>query len=155
MKIAIAAVGRLGRAPEAALAKDYAERATAAGRILGLGPVEIVEVEARKSGKPAEGEVLGGQLSPGDHLIACDEHGKVHTSRDFAARIALLRDRGTRRLVFMVGGADGLDPSILRRADQTLAFGPQTWPHALARAMLAEQIYRAVTILAGSPYHRD
>ncbi len=60
-----------------------------------------------------------------------------------------------RRLVFAVGGADGLDAAILGRADETLAFGPQTWPHALARAMLAEQVYRAVTILAGSPYHRD
>ena len=155
MKIAIAAIGRLGRAPEALLARDYAERATAAGRILGLGPVEIIEAESKKPGKAAEAEALGAHLLPADHLIACDEHGKVHPSRDFAARLALLRDRGARRLVFLVGGADGLDRSLLDKAGETLAFGPQTWPHALARAMLAEQIYRAVTILAGSPYHRD
>jgi len=60
-----------------------------------------------------------------------------------------------RRLVFLVGGADGLDGELLKRADERLAFGPQTWPHALARTMLAEQIYRAVSILGGSPYHRD
>ena len=71
------------------------------------------------------------------------------------SHVAALRDQGERRLVFVIGGSDGLDESVRRAARSTLAFGPQTWPHALARAMLAEQIYRAVTILAGSPYHRD
>jgi 23S rRNA (pseudouridine1915-N3)-methyltransferase len=154
LKIAIIAVGRLGRIPEAGLARDYAERASAAGRSLGLGPVEIVEVEARKPGKAAEAEALAAQI--GDAwLIACDEHGAAHASRDFAARIAALRDEGVRRLAFAIGGADGLDAGLLAAARERLAFGPQTWPHALARAMLAEQVYRAVTILAGSPYHRD
>jgi 23S rRNA (pseudouridine1915-N3)-methyltransferase len=155
MRITLLTVGKLGRATEAALAKDYAERATAAGRSLGCSAVEIVEVESRKPGKAAEAEVLLAQVQPGDHVIACDEHGKALTSREFAARIAKLRDGGTRRLVLVVGGADGLGPEVLARADATLAFGPQTWPHALVRAMLAEQVYRAVTILAGSPYHRD
>jgi 23S rRNA (pseudouridine1915-N3)-methyltransferase len=154
LKISIIAVGRLGRAPEAALAASYAERATASGRSLGLGPVEVVEVEARKPGKAAEAEVLVALIGDA-HLIACDEHGAALTSRDFAARIAALRDQGVRRLVFVVGGADGLDPALLGAARERLAFGPQTWPHALVRAMLAEQVYRAVTILAGSPYHRD
>ncbi len=155
MRIAILAIGRLGRAPEAALARDYADRATAAGRSLGLGPVEIVETESKKPGRAGEAEALKALLAPGDHLIACDEHARPATSRDFAQGIARIRDRGERRLVFAIGGADGLDASLLERADQTLAFGPQTWPHALVRAMLAEQVYRAVTILAGSPYHRD
>jgi 23S rRNA (pseudouridine1915-N3)-methyltransferase len=154
MKITLLTVGRLGRAPEAALARDYAERATAGGRALGLGPVEIIEVEARKSGKAAEAEVLAPYLA-GAHVIACDEHGKALASRAFAARIGRLRDDGVRRLVLIIGGADGLDPAILAAAQETLAFGVQTWPHALVRAMLAEQVYRAVTILAGSPYHRD
>lgn len=155
MHILILAVGKLGRAPEAALARDYAERATAAGRALALGPVEIVEVEARKPGKAAEAEALAAHLMANDHLIACDEHGRARASRDFAARLTTLRDAGTRRLVFLLGGADGLDSALLERAGERLAFGPQTWPHALVRAMLAEQVYRAVTILAGSPYHRD
>ena len=154
MKITLLAVGRLGRAPEAALARDYAERATASGRALGLGPVEIVEVEGRKAGKASEAEALAPHLA-GAHLICCDEHGKAFTSRAFAGRVERLRDDGVRRLVLVIGGADGLDPQILGQADETLAFGVQTWPHALARAMLAEQVYRAVTILAGSPYHRD
>lgn len=154
MKITLLTVGKLGRAPEAALAKDYADRATASGRALGLGPVDIVEVEARKPGKAAEAEVLHPHLKDA-HVIACDEHGAQRTSREFAGHIARLRDDGARRLVVVIGGADGLDRSVLEAANGTLAFGPQTWPHALARAMLAEQVYRAVTILSGSPYHRD
>lgn len=155
MRIAVLAVSRLGRAPEAQLAADYVERATAAGRALALGPVEILELEARRPGKAAEAEALSSRLQAGDHLIACDEHGRALGSRAFAEHIGRLRDRGVRRLVFLIGGADGLDPTLISRADEQLAFGPQTWPHALARAMLAEQIYRAVAILAGAPYHRD
>ena len=155
MRIAIAAIARLGRAPEAALAEDYARRATAAGRVLGLGPVEILELDARKPGKAAEAEALLAALQPGDEVVACDEHGQVMASRAFAQEIGRLRDGGARRLVFLIGGADGLGEAALARASRRLAFGPQTWPHALARAMLAEQVYRAVTILAGSPYHRD
>jgi 23S rRNA (pseudouridine1915-N3)-methyltransferase len=155
VKITLLTVGRLGRAPEAALARDYAERATAAGRALGLGPVDIVEVEGRKPGKPSEAEAISAQIGEHAHIIACDEHGRARTSRDFAAHIARLRDDGARRLVLLIGGADGLDASLIERAHETLAFGVQTWPHALVRAMLSEQVYRAVTILGGSPYHRD
>ena len=154
MKVTLLTVGRLGRMPEAELARDYLARATASGRALGLGPFEIVEVESRKPGKAAEAEVLLPHLE-GAHVIACDEHGAVRPSRAFAERIGRLRDDGARKLVSIIGGADGLDASILAAANETLAFGPQTWPHALARAMLAEQLYRSVTILAGSPYHRD
>ena len=154
MRIAIVAIGRLARGPEAELVSLYAERATAAGRALGLGPVEVVEVEARKPGKAGEAEALRPHLEDA-HVIACDEHGKAMGSRAFAAEVARLRDDGVRRLVFLIGGADGLDPALLAQARMKLAFGPQTWPHALARAMLAEQVYRAVTILGGSPYHRD
>jgi 23S rRNA (pseudouridine1915-N3)-methyltransferase len=155
VKILILAIGRLGRAPGAQIAKDYVARATAAGRSLGLGPVEILEVEPRKPGGAAEAEALISRLAAGDHLIACDEHGTARTSRDFAGRLAALRDQGVRRVALAIGGADGLDAAVLARADERLAFGPQTWPHALVRAMLAEQVYRAATILAGGPYHRD
>jgi 23S rRNA (pseudouridine1915-N3)-methyltransferase len=159
VKLGIAAIGKLGRCPEADLVGAYVARATAAGRSLGLGPVEIIEVESRKSGKAAEADALRAHLADapkeGTWVIACDEHGKARSSRAFAAEIAALRDRGVRRLVFVIGGPDGLDPELLAQANGTLAFGPQTWPHAMVRAMLAEQVYRAVTILAGSPYHRD
>ncbi|WP_298745664.1 23S rRNA (pseudouridine(1915)-N(3))-methyltransferase RlmH [uncultured Brevundimonas sp.] len=154
MKLAVIAIGRPGRGPEATLAADYAGRATLAGRPLGLGPLELIDLEARKPGRAAEAELIL-RAADGAHLIACDERGRTFSSRAFADHLAMLRDRGERRLAFAVGGADGLDDSVRAAAASTLAFGPQTWPHALARAMLAEQLYRAVTILAGSPYHRD
>jgi 23S rRNA (pseudouridine1915-N3)-methyltransferase len=154
LRIAIVAVGRLARSPEADLVRLYVERATAAGRALGLGPVEVVEVESRKPGKAAEADALRPHLD-GAHTIVCDERGQARPSRAFAEEVATLRDRGVRRLALVIGGADGLDPALVADAQGKLAFGPQTWPHALARVMLAEQLYRAVTILAGSPYHRD
>lgn len=154
MRLTIAAIGKARRGPEAELADDYARRATLAGRPLGLGPLELIDLEPKKPGKGPEAELIL-QAAEGAHLIACDERGRTYASRDFAAHLAALRDQGERRLVFAIGGADGLDPAVRDAARSTLAFGPQTWPHALARAMLAEQLYRAVTILAGSPYHRD
>ena len=102
----------------------------------------------------AEAEVLKPHLE-GAHVVVCDEHGQARPSRAFADEIATLRDRGIRKLGFVIGGADGLDPALIATAQGKLAFGPQTWPHALARAMLAEQLYRAISILAGSPYHRE
>jgi 23S rRNA (pseudouridine1915-N3)-methyltransferase len=145
VKITLLCVGKLGAAPEAALAADWVRRAGQIGRSLGLSPVEIVEVEAPRL------LVRAGQA----RLIACDERGQSLASRAFAERLARLRDDGAPHLVFAVGWADGLEPAVRARAAETLAFGPQTWPHALARAMLAEQIYRATSILAGLPYHRD
>jgi 23S rRNA (pseudouridine1915-N3)-methyltransferase len=139
MRLGVIAIGKSGRGPEAALASDYAERATLAGRALGLGPLELIDLEPRKPGKAPEAELIL-KAAEGAHLIACDERGKTFSSRAFADHIAMLRDRGE---------------SVRAAAGSTLAFGPQTWPHALARAMLTEQLYRAVTILAGSPYHRD
>ena len=155
MRVSIAAIGRLSRSPEPDLVPDYVRRANLGGRALGLPPVALIEVEARKSGKPAEAEALSAAIADGAWIIACDERGKAHSSRQLADKVATLRDRGERHLVFVIGGADGLDPGFVQKANETLAFGPQTWPHALVRAMLAEQIYRAVTILGGSPYHRD
>lgn len=155
MKISILAVGKLGRAPEAALARDYLKRATLAGRALGFGPVEIVEIESRRPGKAAEGSALLAALPADAHTIALDERGDAGASRAFAERLRGLNDTGVRRTVFLIGGADGLSDAVRESAGSLLAFGPQTWPHALVRAMLAEQLYRAVTILAGSPYHRD
>jgi 23S rRNA (pseudouridine1915-N3)-methyltransferase len=146
-------VGKLGASPEAKLAQSYATRATSAGRRLGLGPVDIQEVDGRKPGRAAEGHALLAVLE-GVSFIACDGRGTMMGSDEFADLLAQLRDDGARRLAMVVGGADGLDEAVLAGALRRLSFGPQTWPHALARVMLAEQVYRAVTILAGSPYHR-
>ena len=158
MRISILAIGRLSRGPEADLVVSYVSRATAVGRALGIGPVEVLEIDARKSEKP-EGAALLSALDGLDrsyrHVMACDEHGGARRARALAKHIGGLRDSGVRRLAFLIGGADGLSPDALATADERLSFGPQTWPHALARVMLAEQIYRAATLLAGAPYHRD
>ncbi len=146
MRISLICVGKLGAAPEAALAADWARRAGAQGRALGLGPVEIVEVR--------DDDALL-ERAAGARLIAMDEKGAMLASRDFARLLGELRDSGTGRLAFAVGGADGLSARAKAAAERRLALGPQTWPHALVRAMLAEQVYRAATILAGTPYHRD
>jgi len=147
-------VGALGRAPEALIALDYARRASAVGRALRIGPVEIIEVEARKPGRRGEADAILAKAA-GGLLIACDEHGGARTSRQFADRLASLRGEGVPRVSFAIGGADGLDPAVLDAAAERFSFGPLTWPHALARTMLAEQVYRALTILTGGPYHRD
>lgn len=163
MKVTLAAVGKLGNTPENSLSRDYLKRASLSGRALGLGPCELLEIEPKKTArsqdaalnKAHEADAIRAALGEGVCLIACDEHGELLTSRQIAGRFEKLKDSGERHLAVLIGGADGLDPALMKSARFTLAFGPQTWPHALARLMLAEQIYRATTILAGSPYHRD
>jgi 23S rRNA (pseudouridine1915-N3)-methyltransferase len=154
VRVTILTVGRLGRTTEGVLAQTYADRATAAGRALGFGPVDILEVEGRKPGRDAEGEALLAALPPHARVIACDETGRAWPSRAFADRLAGFRDGGDRRVVFLIGGADGLSQPARDAAADHLAFGPQTWPHALVRVLLAEQLYRSASILAGAPYHR-
>ncbi len=156
MKVDLIAVGRLGRTAENGLCADYLSRASASGRSLGLGPFDLLEVEPRGgSGMAREAEAILARVPAGAVLIACDERGRDMPSRDFAGRLEKLRDTGAPRLCLVIGGADGLDPAVRDRASILIGFGAWTWPHALARVMAAEQLYRAVTILAGSPYHRD
>jgi 23S rRNA (pseudouridine1915-N3)-methyltransferase len=145
----------LGSSPEALLARDWIDRAGVIGRAHGLGPVDLIEVEGRKPGKGAEAEALSARIDTTDYVIACDEKGEALSSRRLTEILVQQRDDGLRRLVFVVGGADGLEDRFRQKADRRIAFGPQTWPHALVRAMLAEQVYRATTLVAGTPYHRD
>jgi 23S rRNA (pseudouridine1915-N3)-methyltransferase len=163
MKLTLCAVGKLGATVENNLVKDYLNRASLTGRGLGISPVDLLEIEAKKAAKAATSALLKAQemeairagLGEGGLLITCDEHGEQLTSRQIAQRLNTYKDRGERRVTFLIGGADGLDPALLKQSAFSLAFGPQTWPHALVRVMLAEQMYRATTILAGLPYHRD
>ena len=156
IRLGIHAVGRLRGGPERALIDDYLARAEKTGRALGVGPVTVTEVEDKKGGgMGAEADLLSTSIPDGAVMWTLDERGKLLTSPEFANRIAELRDNGTRDLAFVIGGADGIDPSLRARANMSISFGKMVWPHMLARAMLSEQIYRATTILAGSPYHRD
>ncbi|WP_295043667.1 23S rRNA (pseudouridine(1915)-N(3))-methyltransferase RlmH [uncultured Paracoccus sp.] len=155
MRIDIAAVGRLRKGPEAAMVADYLDRFARTGRSLGLPPVTLTEVEDKRGiGMEAEAELLSRAIPPGAALVVMDERGDQPTSPDFARRLAGYRDHA-RDLCFVIGGADGLDPALRARADWQISLGRMVWPHLLVRVMLAEQLYRAATILAGSPYHRE
>ncbi len=153
MRIYVAAVGRARAGPEAALFEHFANRIRA-------WPFALQEVELKRnapSGQAAakaEGELLLRAVPDGSHVIALDEGGKQLSSEEFADLLRALQDQATGDLVFLIGGADGHDTAVRQRADRTLAFGKNTWPHMLVRGLLAEQIYRAQQIIARHPYHR-
>lgn len=152
----IAAVGRRRGGPEAALTADYIARASVAGRQLGFKTVELVEVEGRPAGDTrSEAAALLRAAPDGARRVLLDERGAEWSSRQLAETLARWRDAGLPAAVFWIGGADGAAQNLRDRADDTLALGRQTWPHRLVKVMIAEQIYRAVTILSGNPYHRD
>ncbi len=156
MRIVIAAVGRLRDAPEAALTADYIQRAAAHGRALGFKNVELIEVEGKPPGDMRrEASALITATPETSRKILLDERGAEWASRQMADKLARWRDDGLPATTFWIGGADGTAQTLKDQSDEKLAFGRQTWPHKLVRVMLAEQIYRAITILAKTPYHRD
>lgn len=160
MRVEVHAVGRLKAGPERELTQRYLDRLAKAGPAVGLefaGVVEIVESRATDvaSRKREEAARLRERLAAGQALFLLDERGKNLGSEDFAARIGTLRDAGRKGLVLAIGGPDGHDPSLAAEADLLVSFGALTWPHQLVRVMLAEQLYRAATILSGHPYHRS
>jgi 23S rRNA (pseudouridine1915-N3)-methyltransferase len=154
MRVQICAVGRMRAGPERDLVDDYLTRFERTGRALGLGPAVEHEVEAKKGGMAAEGELLARAVPAGALLAVLDERGAVMSSPEFAAQLARWRDGGRQDLAFVIGGADGIAPELRGRAEFALSFGRMVWPHLLVRVMLAEQLYRAATILGAGPYHR-
>lgn len=155
MRIALAAIGRLRAEPERALIDDYTKRFDRAGRGLGLGPLTERGLEPKRGGGMAAEAALLRAAIPGGAWVCClDERGRVLDSPGFAALLGGLRDAGRGDAVFLIGGADGIAPDLRAEADFSLSLGAMVWPHALARVMVAEQLYRAASILAGSPYHR-
>lgn len=153
MKVNIVAVGRLRPGAELDLISDYQTRFDRTGRALSLGPLDLREVDAKKGGMAAEATLLR-KASEHSLRVGLDERGKVITSPQFADLLARWRDDGHPAVSFLIGGADGLEPGLRGACDQLLSFGKMVWPHMLARVMLTEQLYRAASILAGSPYHR-
>jgi 23S rRNA (pseudouridine1915-N3)-methyltransferase len=151
VKLTIAAIGRAGRGPERDLYEHYA------GRI--RWPLQLRELEEKRKLPPPElvrreGDLLLDAVPNKAVLVALDRRGQVLDSEGFADRLRRWRDDSVSDLAFLIGGADGHGEIILKRAALTVSFGAMTWPHLLARAMLAEQIYRAQQLLAGHPYHR-
>jgi 23S rRNA (pseudouridine1915-N3)-methyltransferase len=160
MRVVVAAVGRLKTGPDRELAERYRDRAVKVGRALGVRGVEIVEVResrAREADRrlTEEAIALASIIPDGAVTVLLDGRGENYSSDSFAGRLRGWRDGGREAVYFIIGGADGLGVALRDRADLILAFGSITWPHQLVRIMLMEQIYRAMTILSGHPYHRD
>ncbi len=159
MRITLFAVGRLKAGPEKDLASRYLDRFAKAGPAVGLELAKLVEVqESRASNadtrKREEAGALEKALPEGAILVLLDERGKTLDSQAFSDAIGRYRDNGKRDLMLAIGGADGLDPELRAKADLVLNLGTMTWPHQLVRILIAEQLYRTVTILSGHPYHR-
>ena len=158
LRVTLVCVGRARVGAERELAARYLERAALAGRALGLAFElrELDEAQARRpdARKIDEAKAIRAAIGPDTLLLALDERGAQIDSAAFAALIAALRDDGAQTVAVVIGGPDGLDAALRRSARATIAFGAMTWPHQLVRVMAAEQLYRAVTILAGHPYHR-
>ena len=159
MRIAIAAIGRLKDGPERELAERYCKRAEQVGRRIGFRDVETIEIRESRAQEVSkrmieESIALANVIPDKAVTIILDERGENLGSAQLAARLGHWRDEGRPAAVFIIGGDDGLAPTLRENAGLTLGFGAATWPHQLVRIMLLEQLYRAVTILSGHPYHR-
>ncbi len=158
MRISIAAVGRMKNGPERELVARYLERAVGSGKPLALTGFDVTELSESRAGSAAtrkaeEAKAIRAAL-PDGLIVALDERGKGLTSDAFASQLGRWRDDGRAAVGFVIGGADGIDPDLVKSADLVVSFSPMVWPHQLVRIMLAEQLYRATTILSGHPYHR-
>ncbi len=159
MRVIIAAIGKMRAGPEKSLVGDYLGRTKAIARNIGFSGPDLLEFEAPgkldgKERQAKESHALLGAAPSGALLIRLDERGKNLSSEALAGLMARHRDDGASAAAFLIGGADGHDKSVSERAPLSLSFGAATWPHMLVRVMLTEQLYRAMTILTGHPYHR-
>ena len=160
MRIVIAAVGRLKQGPERELAERYRKRAADAGRKAGLDAFDVVEIRESRAGDTGrrmleESIAIANVVPERAVTVLLDERGESMSSGSFAGRLQGWRSENRPAVVFIVGGADCLSPSLREKASLAIAFGQATWPHQLVRIMLLEQLYRAVTMMAGHPYHRE
>lgn len=160
MRIVVAAVGRLKQGPERELAARYHKLATTAGRAAGISGFDVVEIRESRASDPArrmiEESIAIANVIPDDAvMVILDARGESVSSPSFAGHLQDWRADNKAAVAFIVGGHDGLAPSLRDKAALAIAFGAATWPHQLARIMLMEQIYRAITILSGHPYHRS
>jgi 23S rRNA (pseudouridine1915-N3)-methyltransferase len=159
MRLTLICVGKLKAGPERLLFERYFKRLTEGARSAGLAGVDVRELDESRARQPderraEEGKAILAAVPKGGALVLLDERGPPATSEEWASEIGRARDASRSAYAVAIGGPDGLDPSLGEAAHRILSFGPMTWPHRLVRVMAAEQLYRAMTILAGHPYHR-
>jgi 23S rRNA (pseudouridine1915-N3)-methyltransferase len=159
MRIVIAAVGRLKTGPERDLVDRYRKRAADAGRSLGLQSFDVVEIRESRADnverRMIEESIAIANIIPDRAVtVILDERGENVSSGSFAGHLQAWRGQNRPAAVFIIGGADGLAPTLRKDATLAISFGAATWPHQFVRIMLLEQLYRVVTILSGHPYHR-
>lgn len=160
MRLSIVSIGRLKEGPERQLLARYTTLLDGLGRACGIGPLIITELPEARGGDTAkrvadEGARLIKAASGADVIVLLDERGRSMTSLAFAEAMRRDRDGGVRNIAFLIGGADGHGEEARSAAHRTLSLSPLTLPHGLTRIMLAEQLYRSVSIIAGHPYHRE
>jgi 23S rRNA (pseudouridine1915-N3)-methyltransferase len=160
MRIHIGAIGKLKKGAEKALSEEYFDRLKKTGPGVGISGLDVKEYPESQAATPSlrkadEAARLLAGCPQGAVIIVLDEHGKDNDSKTFSSLIEKLKDNGTRHLAIFIGGPDGHDATILTKATHKFAFGSMTWPHRLVRIMLAEQLYRSVTIMLNHPYHRE
>jgi 23S rRNA (pseudouridine1915-N3)-methyltransferase len=160
MRITIHAVGRMKSGPEHELASRYVDRTAKSGRGIGISSIVIREIaESRRADRAARCEEesleILGDVGASAFAIALDERGDDIGSLEFSRMLRSTLDAGISDMSFLIGGPDGHGRAAIGRANRTIRFGRMTWPHQMVRIMLCEQIYRAVTILSGHPYHRE
>jgi 23S rRNA (pseudouridine1915-N3)-methyltransferase len=159
MRVVVAAIGRLKQGPERELGERYRKRAAEAGRGAGLSAVDVIEIKESRAGDAArrmveESIAIANVIPERAVTVILDARGESISSATFAGQLQEWRQQNKPAVVFIIGAADGLAPSLREKASLAIAFGTATWPHQLVRVMLLEQLYRAVTILSGHPYHR-
>jgi len=155
MRINICAIGHIRNSPEEELIKDYINRFDRIGNIIGVGPIKVIEKEDKKNkGVLAEGQLLMDSIPTGSIICALDENGLELDSYGFAKKISFWRDHGNQAVTLIIGGASGLSKGVKEKADLSISLSKMVWPHRLVRVMLAEQLYRAASIISRSPYHK-
>jgi 23S rRNA (pseudouridine1915-N3)-methyltransferase len=159
VRLALIGVGRLKAGAERELFERYFKRAGELARPLGFQGVDLRELEEGRAPRPAdrqaeEARAITAAVPRGARLILLDERGAAISSPQLAADIASARDNAVSAYALVIGGDDGLAASLREGADRIVSFGAMTWPHQLVRVMAAEQLYRALSIIAGHPYHR-
>ncbi len=155
MIIRLVVIGRLKSSPEAELVADYLSRATKVGRMYGFSKFEVIELDERKVSDKIVGSRTLQDFLAGESFWVLDERGESWSSPKFSQELARSKDMGARRLNIVIGGADGLTEEFTQLATKKISFGKMVWPHILIRVMLTEQLYRAMTIMSGSPYHKE